>query len=279
MDKTVLFSYLRRSPFGGRLTQGQVNGVNRHLEWWNKLYPESDIRWVAYQLASVFHETGGKMQPVRETFASSDRQARARLERAWKAGELPWVSKPYWRDGWFGRGDIQITHLSNYRRIGLKLGIDLVNHPEKALDPDISAQIAIVGMVEGLFTGKSLKDYFSDTKDDPVNARKIVNGLDKAKLVASHYRAFYDSLEAALSKESHEMPDVSEETSKPDDLTPTPKESPGFWTGIVSLITGIVSSVVQVSDLYALVGVLMVLLGAGVLAYLYFSGRISFNRS
>jgi hypothetical protein len=41
-----------------------------------------------------------------------------------------------------GRGIIQLTGEDNYRRMGDKLGVDLVNNPELANDPEIAAQIA-----------------------------------------------------------------------------------------------------------------------------------------
>lgn len=278
MDKVVLFNYLRRSPFGGSLTQGQVKGVERLLEAWEDLYPESDIRWVAYHLATVFHETGQRMQPVRETFASSDRQAKARLDAAWRDGKLPWVSKPYWREGWFGRGDIQITHKTNYRRMQTKLGIDLLNKPHLALDPTVSAQISIMGMVEGMFTGKKLSDYFSDSKDDPVNARKIVNGLDKASLIASYYKSFYDSLVKAQSSTAEELPDVTSGAAKPDDKVPTPKESPGLWTMFVTFVTGLVGSIVKIDSPEAAMVVGLLIVASAGFAFLYFTGRIKFDR-
>ena len=49
---------------------------------------------LAYCLATCYHETGYRMQPVRETHATSDQQAINRLEHAWKSGRLSWVKKP-----------------------------------------------------------------------------------------------------------------------------------------------------------------------------------------
>jgi len=42
-----------------------------------------------------------------------------------------------------GRGYLQLTGLDNYTRAGRALGLDLVNHPEKASDPDTAARIAV----------------------------------------------------------------------------------------------------------------------------------------
>lgn len=68
-----------------------------------------------------------------------------------------------------GRGFIQLTGRSNYTNYGRVLGIDLVNNPNLALDPKISALI--------------LAQYFKDrgvniamNNSDYIKARRIVNG-------------------------------------------------------------------------------------------------------
>ena len=42
-----------------------------------------------------------------------------------------------------GRGYIQLTHDYNYKKYGDKLGVDLLNNPEMAAEPDIAARIAL----------------------------------------------------------------------------------------------------------------------------------------
>jgi hypothetical protein len=178
----------------GPMSVSQVGGINVLLGEMSALaWP--DPRWWAYDLATAYHETGGQMVPVKETvFASSadrnpsDDDVKAALEHAWKAGRMPWVKTPYWREGWFGRGLAQLSHEVNYRKLGDRLGVDLVGFPDQALDPAIAARILCVGMAEGLFTGKSLADYFDSDTDDPRNARRIVNGMDRAALIASYHR-------------------------------------------------------------------------------------------
>jgi hypothetical protein len=54
--------------------------------------------------------------------------------------------------------------------------------------------IMFIGMKDGLFTGKKFADYFSPAKEDWVNARRIINGTDKAKLIAGHARKFYSAI-------------------------------------------------------------------------------------
>ncbi|WP_181147666.1 hypothetical protein [Ensifer aridi] len=149
----------------------------------------------AYVLATAFHETGGLMTPVRETFATSDRQAIVRLDAAWAKGKLPWVSSPYWRQGWFGRGYAQLTHEKNYRTASIKLGIDLVSDPAKGLVPETAATILVMGSKEGWFTGKKLSDYINLRATDFIGARKVINGTDCARKIATYAVAYDASLE------------------------------------------------------------------------------------
>lgn len=196
MNREIFYAYARRAPFGGRISKEQVTGTNAILDAWDR-HGDGDDRKLANVLAQVFHETGARMVPVRETFASSDRQAIRRLDAAWRQGRLPQVSKPYWRDGWFGRGPIQVTHEDNYIRMAEALGVDLHGKPGLLLDLEVGALSAVKGMMDGLFSGAKLADFFNGKKDDPVGARRIVNGSDKARLIASYHRNFLDSIKAA----------------------------------------------------------------------------------
>ena len=200
MNRSAFFASLRAQgePFGSRITQGQVEGAEAILDACRR-HGIADPHHVANILAQVHRETGGRMLPVREAFAASDADAIARLERAWERGQLRWVRQPYWRGGWFGRGAIQITHRDNYAKMGRRLGVDLVGNPALALDPATSADIAVVGMAEGLFTGRRLTDFsFPADLDAPVprNPRRIVNGQDGSDAeVARHHRAFRAALD------------------------------------------------------------------------------------
>jgi len=101
----------------------------------------------------------------------------SRLEKAWKAGRLPNVRTPYWREGWFGRGQVQLTHRDNYERMGRAIGADIIANPNLMLDPKISAKVLITGMMRGLFrSGHNLPRYFNESAHEPVRARAIVNG-------------------------------------------------------------------------------------------------------
>ena len=151
----------------------------------------------AYILATTYHETAGSMTPIKETVMPhhkdknpTDETVKARLTKAWKSGKLPWVKSNYWSGGYFGRGFVQLTHLDNYRKMSSIVGADLVDNPNLALNPTVAAEILVQGMVRGMFTGKNLSDY-----TDFVQMRRIVNGTDKADLIAAHAMKFYEALE------------------------------------------------------------------------------------
>jgi len=96
---------------------------------------------------------------------------------------------------------VQITWEENYakfrRRVLEHFNVDLVADADKALQPDVTAFILFEGMINGEFTGKKLADYFNAKTNDPYTARRIVNGLDKASVIANYYKMFYADLSAA----------------------------------------------------------------------------------
>lgn len=199
INRKFFFDYIRNSLFDGKLNQSQANGLTLILDAWEPAMSNRDDRWLAYMLGTTHHETGRTMQPVRETFAQTTAKAINILESAWKAGRLPWVATPYWRldangKSWLGRGLVQLTHKSNYQRIGQKLGIDLVTEPDAAMNPAVAVQIMLRGMTDGVFTGKKLSDFFTPGKGDWRNARKIINQLERADLVATYARNYYAAI-------------------------------------------------------------------------------------
>lgn len=199
INRKTFFDAVRDSLFGGRLSPRQVAGTEAILDAWSATRPDGDRRWLAYMLATAFHETAATMQPVRETLADNDASAAARLENAWARGRLVAVKTPYWRadaDGkyWLGRGLVQLTHKANYERMSRETGIDLVAEPGRAMEMEVAVTILFAGMEKGLFTGRKLADYFAAGKADWSNARRIINGLDRAADVAAYGRAFHRAL-------------------------------------------------------------------------------------
>lgn len=186
----------------GKLSEGEAGGINALLaEMESRGW--SDPRWWAYVLATAYHETGGLMEPIKETVLASHRDRNpadatviARLNKAWASGQLSWVKTPYWKDGWFGRGFVQTTHRDNYERLGKAIGVDLISNRDRALEPAVAAAVCCEGMQAGLFTGKSLSDYFGPNADDPRGARRIVNGTDRADMIAGYYATILRAVQA-----------------------------------------------------------------------------------
>jgi hypothetical protein len=200
MNSDQFFGYLRRADvpqFGTTLSVRQVGGMMALLDAAKGL----PLHHVANILAQVYRETGGGMYPIKETVMPwhknknpSDAEVIRRLDREWAKpdrGGLRHVREPYWRDGWFGRGQIQITHRANYLRFG-------ISNPEDAMKLDVSARVAVQGMRDGMFTRRKLADYdFPDALDNPPtrNPRRIVNGPDGSDAeVAGHHRTFAAAL-------------------------------------------------------------------------------------
>lgn len=123
---------------------------------------------IQYVLATVQHETNDTFKPVKEAYW---------LNEGWRKRNLRYY--PF-----YGRGLVQITWKSNYKKFGELLNIDLVNNPDLALEMDNAIFILVYGMKHGIFTGKKLDDYFGDKGSNFVKARKIINGKDKARHIA-----------------------------------------------------------------------------------------------
>lgn len=194
MNRQTFLSEINSALFSGRITQSQIEGINFKLAAWEKS-ELADIRWLAYMLATSYHETAKTMQPIEEYGKGRGKPYGQKLRHDRKPYAFP--DKLY-----YGRGDVQLTWYENYEAMGKLLGIPLLEQPELALKPDISAQIMIEGMTRGKsnrgdFTGVSLENYFSATKDDPVHARRIINGLDKANLIAGYHNKFLTAIKKA----------------------------------------------------------------------------------
>lgn len=84
------------------------------------------------------------------------------------------------------RGFVQLTWETNYQKYQDLTGLPMVSKPDLVLgDPDLSAYILIHGSKNGTFTGRKLSDYINSRKKDYYNARRIINGTDKASHIAN----------------------------------------------------------------------------------------------
>jgi hypothetical protein len=93
-----------------------------------------------------------------------------------------------------GRGYVQLTWKINYRKCGTHLGIDLVNNPDRANEPDVAAACAVFGMFAGIFTGTKITNHITNNKKDYYNARRVINGTDEADLIKGYAEIFEEIL-------------------------------------------------------------------------------------
>jgi hypothetical protein len=107
-------------------------------------------------------------------------------------GETYLKKKKYYP--YVGMGYVQLTWDYNYKKASNKLGVDFLKNPKLLLEPIYAKQILVIGMIEGWFTGKKLSDYITLSKSDFKEARRIVNGTDKAQLIADLAQKYDDLL-------------------------------------------------------------------------------------
>lgn len=133
---------------------------------------------VAYLLATAYHETAHDFIPKRE-FGSASYFIRRYWEnarqRAWLGNDTPEEAVKY-----CGRGLVQITGEVNYERFGI------ADNPDKALELNTAIRIIYVGMRDGVFTGRKIAHYINADKKDYYNARRVINGIDKAAQIAGY---------------------------------------------------------------------------------------------
>ncbi|PHS02098.1 MAG: hypothetical protein COA78_21880 [Blastopirellula sp.] len=205
MNKTKFFNKVRHSVFKGKLKQSQVDGLGVLLDCAEKR--NTNIEYLSYILATTYHETAFKMQPISEFGGKryfkklyDIKGSKPKLAR--RLGNLKAGDGVKYK----GRGFVQITGRANYVKLGKKLGIDLVNNPDLALDTKIAAEILFIGMEQGLFTGKKLSSYMDGIDGTDEEDRKqyklsrwLINGRDKRDTIADYAIKFECALRASQS--------------------------------------------------------------------------------
>lgn len=194
-----------RPLFGGRLSQGVVDGMSRIVA--RGLEMGMSRPDLAYVLATIFHETAQWMQPIREGARRYGRKySDAAAKRAVASIHAKGIIRtnyalpagPY-KQSYYGRGLVQITWYANYKKFTDLLGIPLDKNPDLALDWDTALSIAFIGMRDGMFTKYSL-DEVPDEMSEPAfdrTDRLIINGdaRKNGDRVASHAAVFWKALE------------------------------------------------------------------------------------
>lgn len=225
-----------RDKIDSTIEQEQVDGL-RFLLGKMEVDPFwKDIRHIAYALATAGHETAWSFQPVTEGYylAKTDPPDYAGNTARVKRFQKTLRYYPY-----HGRGYVQLTWKKNYEKAGRILSMDMVNKPQLALDREGAYKTMTYGMHQGWFTGKKLTDYISDTGKDYKNARKIINGLDKASLISGYANQFEQILRDSKTTSAAApaaIPSLESDLGKTanGDVIPTPNEQPPGSSGDIT---------------------------------------------
>ena len=109
--------------------------------------------------------------------------------------EAYWLSES-WREHnlryypYYGRGFVQLTWKKNYEKYAKILGYDIVADPDRVMDNNVSLFVLVHGFKHGTFTGKKLEDYINTSVCDFIDARRCINGTDKAVEIAHQAEEF-----------------------------------------------------------------------------------------
>lgn len=163
----------------------------------------------AYMLATTKHETANTFRPIEEYGKGAGKSYGKEV-----AVINPSTKKEV-QNKYYGRGYVQLTWGYNYQRLDHYLGNgsypnrfktkssdynrgytincpmnSVYLNPKKVLDEDIAYKCMMWGMQGGHFTGVANSRYIKTNSVDYYNARKVINGLDKASLIAGYAEDF-----------------------------------------------------------------------------------------
>lgn len=172
---------------------------------------DSDIKRItefAYMLATTKHETAHTFRPIKEYGKGKGLKYGAEVTVTHTDAAKKTTTQ---KNVYYGRGYVQLTWGYNYQRIDEKLGNgkypnktktkasdyntgftisnptdSIYLYPDKALNKENAYVTMVYGMQKGIFTGRKVDRYINDLKTDYINARRVINGTDKASAIARY---------------------------------------------------------------------------------------------
>lgn len=194
-DYGAFYNWLRSNQMiGPKISDSEFEGCDNIIRACaNDGWP---VSYVAYALATAYHETAHTMQPIKELGGAAyfTRMYDINGNRPKKARELGNLTPG---DGakYPGRGYVQLTGKDNYKKATKVLrdmgyDVDLVANPELAKDPLYAAIIMVTGMRDGWFTTRKISDDLPSR--GPANlkqfvlTRDVINGTDKDDEIAAY---------------------------------------------------------------------------------------------
>jgi len=229
MNRAAFFNAIR-PMFAGGLKQQQVEWIEAVLTGFDER--ATPLHDAAYTLATAHHESD-QWRTMEEYASGKAYEGRADLGNTVKGDGVRFK----------GRGLVQITGRRNYGDWSKRLGVDLLTRPTLAADLRYAVPILIDGMRLGTFTGKALSHYMPDY----VQARRIVNGTDKADLIAGYARKYEAALRTAdygQPEKTPAQPQVAPPPPSPVETTQAPQaaKKPGVAQALAALVAALVAA-------------------------------------
>jgi putative chitinase len=188
INRTKTYENIKKNFGLKSLSQKQVEGFEAIFNEF-EVRKMNDLRMLSYILSTIWHEVGKTMQPIEEIGKG----------KGLKYGKRFWYDGRIYTDVphvYYGRGLTQNTWRDIYEKLtkANTKGWDFVNNPELLLKMEQSVWATFYAMTTGLYTGRKLSQYFNNKVIDPIGARKIINGTDKAELISCYYSKFLKSI-------------------------------------------------------------------------------------
>lgn len=194
-----MFMSMYFQEFGG-IDSTTFDGLGAFLDFMRTDDNLTDVRHAAYMMATAYKETFYTWRPVKE-----------------KNGENMWYGKLVtvecggvkYTNRYYGRGYVQLTRAGDdknngglYHDVSMKMnmGCELVEHPDRALEPELAYKILSHGMKDGWYrNNEKLSNYISGNTCNYYDARNIVNSAhDRATEIEGYAKTFEAMLRATM---------------------------------------------------------------------------------